>query len=152
MIRNEQKLAQGHQKLVELCTALAEAAAKDLGMDLWVERCGENPVAIKALEAQGRLPMRDVNRLRTHAGMAPIGPAENTLSIPSGIVDKYAPAKGKATAVDVLLAPSGSNACTPWPMILPRWEKLVQGVLKEATGIEWGGAGFPGHFALGKGK
>lgn len=146
MILNETLLGDAHTNLKKVITALADSVEKSLGANVLIERCAPGANEVKALEAQGRLPLKDVNRLRRIAGMAEISSPENTLLIPE-CSDQYVPEKGKAQALDVLLIPAGKNKGMAWEAVRKTWAEAT----KEAIGdlpVVWGGQEYPGHFRI----
>lgn len=133
--------------LADLLPKAQEAATlalddlKARGIPYYVHSTLRTMAEQKALYAQGRVTLADVNRLRLAAGMAPINPSENLytvtrangVSIALGGTGRSAHQLG--TALDVV--PLGAHG-PEWPgEDDPRWYDIAQSF--ESRGFEWGG-------------
>lgn len=112
------------------------------------------PLEQKALYAQGRRPLEEVNALRSAAGMQPISQRENLSKVTWTLHSKHFPdANGKARAFDVVVLKNGR---TPhWDLKwdddkdqIPDYEELA--LRAESVGLVAGGHAFGDwpHFQL----
>jgi peptidoglycan L-alanyl-D-glutamate endopeptidase CwlK len=108
-----------------------------------------------ALFAQGRHPLDEVNRLRTKAGLPPIGIVENKYRITLANPNESLHVLDPSPAVDVVVVCRGKEV---WVFAVDcdrdgRSDYMEMGLLAENLGLEWGGRWleFPdiGHLELG---
>jgi hypothetical protein len=116
------------------------AKCAEEGLTLYVFETKRDDDVQAAYCAQGRQPLEEVNRLRSIAGLYPIGEVQNKQKItddpPSGFITVYkGVGHGNGTAAD--LVPLNHDGSLWWNAPKAVWDKM--GAIGEGVGLVWGG-------------
>jgi peptidoglycan LD-endopeptidase CwlK len=117
---------------------------EEAGVKVYISNTVRTDADQKALYAQGRIPLAEVNKLRKACGMYMLSEAENKNKVTNAQVSLYH-SKGLAYDMEPLV-----NGNPSWDYKLPAWE--VIGKIGIELGMYWG-KDFPGlhdypHFQL----